>query len=79
MSKTEAVEKIKEFFSRNEFNSEECRNIKRLAMKFRIRLKEQRKSFCKKCFSQLRGKIRIGNDHKSVECANCGFVNRWKI
>jgi RNase P subunit RPR2 len=79
LSKTEAKEKIDKFFERTSFTSEEMRKIKRLAMKFRIRLKEKRKRFCKKCLSQLKGKLRISKEYKVIECEKCGFRNRFKI
>ncbi|MEK6927614.1 MAG: hypothetical protein AABX11_04235 [Nanoarchaeota archaeon] len=79
ISKSEASEQINKFFERKRFSSEEARKIKKLAMKFRIKLKEHKKGFCRKCFSQLAGKIRIRNGIKSVECASCSCVNRWKI
>jgi len=79
LNKTEAKEKIDKFFQREKFTSEEMRKIKRLAMKFRIRLKEKRRRFCKKCLSQLKGKIRISNGNKIIECEKCGFRNRFKM
>jgi len=79
LSKTEAKEKIDHFFKRQSFNKEEMRKIKRLAMKFKIRLKDKRKLFCKKCLSQLKGKTRVKNNHKVVECSSCSYKNRYKI
>ena len=79
LSKSEAEQKIKEFFEKSEFTPEELKKIKRLAMKFKIKLKEKRKKFCKKCFSQLRGKIRISKTHKTIECEKCGFKNKFKV
>ena len=80
ISRKEANEKIKSFFGRKHFNSEEIKKIKRLAMSRNIQLKEYRKRFCKKCFSDLKnGKVRITKFYKSVECSECNFKNRWKI
>jgi len=80
-SKTEVEKKIKDFFENIENKTpKEVKKIKKLAMSQNISLKDFRKKFCKKCFSPLENsKIRIKNGIKSVECKNCGFVNRWKI
>jgi RNase P subunit RPR2 len=79
LSKTEAKEKIFDFFKKRQFSSEEAKKIKRLAMKFNIKLGDYRKSFCKKCYSQLKGKTRITKMHKIIECMSCGAINRQKI
>ena len=82
MSKTNAQEKIKEFFKeiRNK-TPKEVKKIKRLAMNKKIPLKEERKLFCKKCLTPYYGKekIRIKKRRKSVECGDCGFVARWEL
>ncbi len=79
-SKTETERKINEFFRDIENKSaKDVRKIKKLAMSNNIPLKELRKKFCKKCYSPLKGKIRINNKIKSVTCENCGNMNRWKI
>ena len=79
LNKTQAKEKIESFFQRLSFTPEEMRKIKRLAMKFKIPLKQYKKQFCKKCLSQLKGKIRITKTHKAIICDNCGFRNKFKI
>jgi len=79
INRKEAQEKIDEFFRRREFSSEEIRKIKKLAMKFRIRLRENRKKFCKKCLSQLKGKTRVGKIYKSIVCEKCGERNKFKM
>ena len=79
LSKTEAKEKIDKFFRKSKFTPEEVKKIKRLAMKFNIKLTEQRKSFCKKCLSKLKGKLSITKTHKTVECASCGYKNKIKL
>mgnify|MGYP001610670630 CR=1 FL=1 len=79
LSKTEAKKKIDEFFRKEKFNSDEVRKIKRIAMKHNIKLGSYRKSFCKKCLSQLKGKIRINKGYKTVKCEVCGYSNRIKI
>ena len=79
ISKTEAKEKIEKFFEREDFNSEEVRKIKRLAMKYNIKLGKNRKSFCRKCLSKLTGKIKVDRNYKTVICGSCGFKNRFRI
>jgi RNase P subunit RPR2 len=78
LSKTEAKEKIDNFFLRKEFDKEEIRRIKRLAMKFKIRLKDKRKLFCKACKSPLKGKMRLSRTHKTIICEECKFRNKFK-
>jgi len=78
MSRNEAREKIEEFFNQKDFKPEEVKKIKRLAMKHRIRLREERKKFCKRCLAQLRGKTRVAKVYKSVECEKCGFLNKFR-
>ena len=79
INKTQAKEKIDNFFQKESFTSEEMRRIKRLAMKFNIKLGDKRKFFCKKCLSPLAGKLRVTKTHKTVECNFCGFKNRVRI
>ncbi len=79
VSKKEAKQKIDEFFSRDDFNAKDVKKIKRLAMKFKIKLGVQRKKFCKKCFCYLRGKIRVNKNYRIIECSNCGFKNKAKL
>ncbi len=79
ISRGEAMKLIDEFFSKDDFSAGEMKKIKKLSMKFRIRLGERRKNFCKKCLMKLKGRIRIKGDCKVVECASCGYLNRIKI
>ena len=80
ISKKEGVEKIKSFFGRKQFDSEEIKKIKKLAMSRNVQLGDYRKRFCKKCFSDLKnGKVRVSKFYKSIECSKCKFKNRWKI
>ncbi len=74
--KQEAKQTIDEFFRRENFKSEEVKKIKRLAMKFNIKLGVYRKLFCKKCLSKLKGRIRIKKNYKTIECTNCGYKNK---
>jgi len=77
--KREAEQKVNDFFASEKFNSEQMRKIKKLAMKFNIKLGALRKKFCKKCLSQLHGRLRMNKGFKTVECFSCGFRNRWKV
>ena len=82
ISKSEAKKQIEEFFENLKGKSaKDVRKIKRLAMKYKIPLKEKRKLFCKKCLSPYSGteKIKIKNKIKSIECKKCGYISRWKI
>ncbi len=79
LSKSEAEQKIQEFFKKEKFTKEEVRKIRRLAMKFNIKLREHRKKFCKKCLSQLKGRTRITKTHKTIECGNCKYKNKFKL
>ena len=76
ISKSEAQRRIDEFFQKDNFTTEEVKKIKRLAMKFNIKLSEHRKKFCKKCLCKLKGKTRVSRTHKNVVCESCGAVNR---
>jgi RNase P subunit RPR2 len=80
-SRTESKKQIQEFFKDTKNKSpKEIKKIKRLAMQNNISLKDQRKKFCKKCFSPYRNpKTRTKNKTKSVTCKNCSYVARWKI
>ncbi len=80
LNKKEAEKKINSFFSDiKDKNKEEMRKIKRLAMHYKIKLKDKRKLFCKYCFSSKLKTRRIKNKIKSVECEDCGKLMRWKI
>jgi RNase P subunit RPR2 len=82
ISKTEAKEKIEGFFKeiRNK-NPKEIKKIKRVAMQFKIPLKEKRKLFCKYCLNPYSGKekVRIKEGMRIVGCENCGMVSRWRF
>tara|TARA_Y100000310_G_C20548336_1_gene746743 strand:+ start:252 stop:509 length:258 start_codon:yes stop_codon:yes gene_type:complete len=79
LSKKEAQEKIDFFFKQPDFTPKAVKKIKRLAMKFNIKLKAKRKLFCKKCLSKLKGKVKITKHYKTVECKSCNYKNKWKI
>ncbi|MFH1425587.1 MAG: hypothetical protein ABIG28_02560 [archaeon] len=79
VSKTEAKKKIDDFFKQGEFSAREIKKMKRLAMKFNIKLGEKRRLFCKRCLSKLRGETGVSKTHKIVKCGKCGFLSRHKI
>ena len=79
-NKKEAEKGINEFFSdiKNK-RAKDIKKMKKLAMHYKIKLKDKRKVFCKYCYGVLKGKIRIRNKMKSVVCFNCRKINRWRI
>ena len=79
LNKKEAQEKIDNFFKREDFTAKEAKKIKRLAMKFNIKLGLHKRAFCKKCFSRLEGKFSINKMYKTIECKNCGYKNKIRI
>lgn len=79
-SKKEMLEKIESFFERKDLDAGDVKKVKRLAMKYKIRLGDYRKRFCGACYADLKcGKVRVTKNSKSVECPNCKKINRWKI
>jgi RNase P subunit RPR2 len=80
LSKTEAREKVAEFFEdiKNK-SAKDVKKIKKLAMSHNIPLREKRKLFCRKCYSRDLRIKRIKNKIKTSECRNCGNIMRWKI
>jgi RNase P subunit RPR2 len=79
LSKSEAKEKISNFFKKEDFSPLNFKKIKRLAMKHRISLKPYKRRFCNNCFNPLKGKIRVSKTHKTVTCQLCNKPNKWKI
>jgi len=78
MNKKQAEEKINEFF-KEKHNKEEVRKIKKISMRYRIKLKDLRKKFCSKCFSMKLKFKKVKGNRKTVECLECGNLMRWKI
>jgi hypothetical protein len=79
ISKSEAKEKIEEFFKNpQDKKPEEIKKIKKLAMHYNLKLGDKRKKFCKKCYST---KIRIKSIKNNIKTVNCenGHISRWKI
>ncbi|MEK6898921.1 MAG: hypothetical protein AABW79_02370 [Nanoarchaeota archaeon] len=80
LSKSEAREKIREFFEQEELDADEVKKIKRLAMKFNIKLDRLRARFCKRCCVDLKdSKIRVSKNHKTISCKKCNYLNKIKI
>jgi len=80
LGKKEAQEIVQKFFENERLDPAAVKKIKTLAMAHRIRLKEYRKRFCKKCYADLTlGRVRISKTHKQVICGVCGSVNRWAL
>lgn len=80
MNKKQAEEKINDFFENIKTKKqEEVRKIKKLAMHYKIRLGEKRKSFCKYCFSPKLKMRKIRKNQKTLECENCKKLMRFKI
>jgi len=78
LNKTQAEEKINEFF-KEKHDKEEVRKVKKISMRFRIKLKGLRKKFCSKCFSMKLKFRKVGKMGKTVECSECGNLMRWGI
>jgi RNase P subunit RPR2 len=81
ISKTEAEKQIEDFFSHIKGKtSKEIKKIQRLAMSYKIKLGERRKTFCKKCLHPyIEPGIRIKNDMITITCENCLSKSRWKF
>lgn len=81
LSKTEAEKQIEEFFHHiKEKKPQEIKKMQRLAMSYKIKLGERKKTFCKKCLHPyIEPSIRIKNDRITLTCENCGKVVRWKF
>lgn len=81
MSKTEVSEEIDNFFKHiKDKTSDDVIKIKKLAMKYNIKLGDKRKLFCKKCLSPHgNSSINIKNDFLNILCKKCGYKNKWKL
>ena len=80
-SKSEAKKKINTFFKEIKNKTpKEIKKIKKLAMTYKIPLKNHRKDFCKKfLFPHVIPKIRIKKSIKFILCENCGYVSRFRL
>lgn len=80
LSRKEAQEAVQKFFNNGRLEPLSVKKMKTLAMAHRIRLKEYRKRFCKKCYVDLKlGRVRVTKTHKQVICGVCGSANRWAL
>lgn len=80
LSKTETVEEIEEFFRDVKNKSgKEIKKIKILAMKYNIKLGENRKKFCKKCYSPKLKIIGVKNKIKKIKCEDCNYISKYKL
>lgn len=79
LSKQEAHATINSFFEKVHFNAVELKKIRRLAMKYKIPLREKRRKFCKYCLNKLEGKTRITKTHKTIVCKHCGKSSRFLL
>jgi len=81
ISKEDAKGEVEYFFFHiMEKKPAEIKKIKRLSMKYRIKLGDKKKLFCKKCFSPYKeASIRIKNDFYNIVCNVCGHKSRWKF
>lgn len=81
ISKIDAQKQINDFFKKiKEKSPEEIKKIKRLAMSYNIKLGENKKMFCEKCFYPYTDpSIRIKNDFLRIVCGKCGHISKWKI
>jgi RNase P subunit RPR2 len=80
-SKTDTKEKIDRFFAHIKGKTpEDVKKIKRLAMKYKIRLGDKRKLFCKKCYNPFgNSSINFKNGFMNIVCDKCGHKSRWKL
>lgn len=79
LSRTEARTAVDHFFEKTSFTAHEAKKIKRLAMKYKIRLGKYRKRFCKACYADLRKcSVRVTKTHMLATCL-CGHQNRIKL
>ncbi|MBT3404895.1 hypothetical protein HN832_01795 [archaeon] len=78
--KSDAKKEIEKFFLDIKSKSpKEIKQIKRLAMQFKIPLKEKRKLFCKKCYSPNLKVLGIKKGFKKIICKDCENESKWKI
>lgn len=79
--KSEAKNQIEKFFQHiSDKTAAEIKKIKKLAMSYKIPLKEHRKTHCKYCYNPYQmPSIRIKNDKLTIICENCKKKSGWKI
>ena len=81
LSKKEAEKKIQEFFEHIiEKTSKEVKKIKRFAMSYNIKLKDKKRTFCKKCLNPYIGpSIHVKDGMIRITCDKCESKSRWKL
>ncbi len=79
LGKKQVQVKIGEFFLQDDFSSGDLKKIKKLAMKYKVRLGTYRKLYCRTCLNKLSGKTRISKTHKIIICCKCNSINRIKM
>ncbi|MBU1136589.1 MAG: hypothetical protein ABIG37_01530 [Nanoarchaeota archaeon] len=80
LTKKEVEKKIEDFFINiKNKKPEQIKKIKRLAMHYKIKLKDKKKMFCKKCYSNKLKTESIKKCMKKVRCCGCGKIIRWKV
>lgn len=80
-SKKDALREIEHFFRHiKEKTPREVKKIKRLAMKYNIKLGNKKRLFCKKCLHPyIAPSIRIKNGYVHIGCEFCNHVAKWKL
>lgn len=78
LAKNEAEKEIKKAFCRK-ISPKEVKKVKKLAMKYNIKLGKLRKKFCKKCYSTELKVKSVKKGMKTIECKNCEQISRWKL
>jgi len=80
-SKADTKKQIQEFFKNIKDKSpKDVKKIKKLAMSYKIPLKDYRKLFCKKCLHPYTNpSIRVKSGLIRINCGECGYTSRWKI
>ena len=77
-TKKQVEKEIKKFF-KSKHDSSQVKKIKKLGMRYQIKLGKLRKLFCKKCYSMNLRTLSVKRGIKRVGCGDCRFVARWKI
>jgi len=63
-------------------DEKDVKKVKKLAMHSKIKLRELRKKFCKRCynlFDSSNCEIRIKNGFKLIKCLKCGNTSRYNL
>jgi hypothetical protein len=81
ISKKEANEQVELFFKKiTEKTPKEIKKIVRLAKAYNIKLKEKRKTYCRKCLNPyIVPSIHVKDGVIKITCNKCETTCRWKI